>query len=393
MLGVSGVPQDAIISIRAGASRRQAPVSSLGQGGTPLKFAGGPAGVNPFKLDVLQPIGSTRLALKPNGGTFSVPIKGAEGVTVNLAVREALSNDQDLFDRIDANKDGVITRREFNEALRAEGDKPVLQPIDGGKPLPIVSGKILPALPKAEDPRFPAAANAAKEYLESHKLLPFVRALLQTVVRERPDDPYNFIAEQFRNAGLSPEELSRTTTGSMEAKTTQVNSLKEKAKGALVSALFDEDATEDDASPQDIDEAKVRARTALHAALLGGGEAEDDEAKAKARDTVAAELGLGGDDVALVGPAGEEVEEAKAMARDALAKALVSEASGPSSQESLETDELGKAEKKKSQLEATKQEMGKMNFALKSEISELNDLLKNLEEQRNSLRMKMNALG
>lgn len=192
VLGVNGVPKDAIISIRAGASRRQAPISALGAAGAPFRFAGGPSGVNPFKLDVLQPIGSTRLALKPGGGNFTVPI-GSDGVTVNIVVREATPyGDADLFDRIDMNRDGVISRREWNDALAAEGDKPVLQPLDGSQSIPVMSpdGKNrLPPLPKEADLRFPAAATAAKEYLEKHELLSFVRALLQTVVRERPMMP------------------------------------------------------------------------------------------------------------------------------------------------------------------------------------------------------------
>eukprot|EP00435_Cladocopium_sp_Y103_P002183 s4257_g1.t1 len=57
-----------------------------------------------------------------------------------------------------------------------------------------------PPLPQEEDRRFASQAAQAKEYLESHELLPFVRALLQTVIRDRPNDPYNFIADQFRLA-------------------------------------------------------------------------------------------------------------------------------------------------------------------------------------------------
>merc|ERR1719424_1330852 len=120
---IQGVSSNAIISIRAGASRRQAPVSAIGTGATPFRFSAGPAGCNPFKIDVLQPIGSSRLALKPHGGTFVVPLEGADGVTVNLSVREAKSKGDsrhDLFDRLDVDGDGVISRREFNEALRSE---------------------------------------------------------------------------------------------------------------------------------------------------------------------------------------------------------------------------------------------------------------------------------
>jgi hypothetical protein len=219
--GITGIPQDAIISIRAGSSRRQAPVSALGSNGMPFKFAAGAAGCNPFKIDILQPMGSARMALQPDGGTYTVPIQNSStpGISVQMTVREGKASPggkkdvaQELFDRLDTNKDGLIGRREFAEAVRqGQGGKPVLQPMDDGSEITVSPGGVkLPPIPKDEDGRFPAAANAAKEYLEIHRLLPFVRALLQTVVRDRPDEPYNFIADQFRNAvPTEPKEATR----------------------------------------------------------------------------------------------------------------------------------------------------------------------------------------
>jgi len=373
VLGVSGVAQDAIISIRAGASRRQAPVSACGKSGMSFKFAGGPAGVNPFKIDVLQPVGSTRLALKPGGGTFVIPLKGAEGITVNLAVREAKVKGggqggefgEDLFDRIDADKDGVISRREFNEALRIDGNKPVLQPLDDGNAIPVKSWKgkdRLPPLPKDEDGRFPAAAVAAKEYLESHNLLPFVRALLQTVVRDRPDDPFNFIADQFRDASTQPckpprptEDLNKKTAeipdvvesalqtqgvkigvdfdklGPQEKQEAiykaqealgsvlreaafgpDVGAAKEKARQALTAALFSDDLTDGEMM-----EAKDKARDSLMRSLTN--DVDDEAVKARARDALSAAL-FDGDEEEL-----PDIEGAKQKARSALTAALMAE--------------------------------------------------------------------
>jgi len=65
-----------------------------------------------------------------------------------------------------------------------------------------------PQLSKDEDEQFPIAAAAAKEYLENHRLLQFVRALLQTVIREQPEDPFAFISEQFRNASAASDAHS-----------------------------------------------------------------------------------------------------------------------------------------------------------------------------------------
>jgi len=216
VLGVDGAPEDAIVSIRAGSCRRQALVSALTSNGTPFRFASGLAGVSPFKVDLLQPLGTARLALKSGGsGTYTMPLvtPDGDGPSVTLAVRElgSKSNEhqdlgQDFFDRIDIDKDGVISRQEFAQAIRqAEGGKPVLQPLDNGAPLGLHErggGTRLPALVKDGD-NFPAAAADAKKYLDSHNLLPFVRSLLQTVIREQPDDPFTFIADQFRAAATT----------------------------------------------------------------------------------------------------------------------------------------------------------------------------------------------
>jgi len=219
-----GAPEGTIVSIRAGSSRRQAPISALGKNGKPFHFASGPAGMNPFKLDLLQELGSARMALPPGNREYTVPIKGGPNgnLSVSFAVREVTKHSEhpmDLFDQLDANKDGVISRSQFAGAMRVDGDKPVLQPLDScrSRSLQERGGAAgLPPLPKDEDGHFPAAAAAAKEYLEGHNLLPFVRALLQTVVRERPSDPITFIADQFRNAAGAATVLNNASDGQGE---------------------------------------------------------------------------------------------------------------------------------------------------------------------------------
>ncbi|CAK9022765.1 Hypothetical protein (Fragment) [Durusdinium trenchii] len=159
VLSVQGAGPDQVVSIRAGSQRKQAAVSSLGQG-TPFRLTGS-HGVNPFRIDILQQVGSARLALRPGEGTYSIDVKGAgtDGGNVNVAF-----------------------------AVREMGRSN--QP----KPHPAS---------EEEDRRFFSQAAAAKEYLESHELLPFVRALLQTVIRDRPKDPYSFISDQFRLASVA----------------------------------------------------------------------------------------------------------------------------------------------------------------------------------------------
>merc|ERR1719326_1312907 len=46
-------------------------------------------------------------------------------------------------------------------------------------------------------PQYKDAANSAREYLESHDILNFVQCLLQSVIRDKPADPYLFMAKQM----------------------------------------------------------------------------------------------------------------------------------------------------------------------------------------------------
>jgi len=171
VLGVDGAPDGAVVSIRAGSQRKQAAVAAIGSGTTPFRFTIGASGVNPFRIDLMQPAGTVKMALRHGEGNYTADLKaigkGGKDVHVRFAVREA-------------GKKGP------REPLKsAEREKSVPKP--------------------TEDPEDPlqAAAAVAKEYLEHHQLLPFVRALIQTVIRERPLDPYDFIANQFRCASAA----------------------------------------------------------------------------------------------------------------------------------------------------------------------------------------------
>jgi len=40
-------------------------------------------------------------------------------------------------------------------------------------------------------------ANAAREYLDKHNLVEFTQLLVQSVIKEQPERPYEFMARQF----------------------------------------------------------------------------------------------------------------------------------------------------------------------------------------------------
>lgn len=174
VLGVTGAPEGSIVSVRVGGQRRQAAANSIGQSKTPFRFAAGPNGLNPFRVDLLKPVGSAKLALKPGEGSYTTTLHGPGGrdVQVKFAVCEP-------------GKAPPAMDPDEAEAQAEEETK-----------IPPLS---LDAL-KGADGQLPLSAAVAKEYLDQHNLLPFVRSLLQTVIRERPEDPFSYIEEQFRNA-------------------------------------------------------------------------------------------------------------------------------------------------------------------------------------------------
>mmetsp|Transcript_107623 Transcript_107623/g.303082 ORF Transcript_107623/g.303082 Transcript_107623/m.303082 type:complete len:516 (-) Transcript_107623:71-1618(-) len=182
--GVTGAPEGAILSVRAGTTRRQAAANTIGQSKNPFRFFPGEQGLNPFRVDLLKPIGSARMVLKPGEGTYTATLKNADGegadsVSVAFAVCKpgARPSQAQLAEVASALPAGMASISDCN----GKADQP---------PLPT----------KDEDISVPPLAAVAKDYLERHNLLPFVRSLLQTVIRDRPEDPFSFIEEQFRSA-------------------------------------------------------------------------------------------------------------------------------------------------------------------------------------------------
>lgn len=154
-----GIPEDALLSIRAGSVRRQAALSA----GKSFKFPKIGMAESPIKIDILQPIGTAYVVCKPGHGNYQAVFQGncAEGMSCEVEISSADEDEKD--------------------------DK------------------------EAEAAEIARTAQDAKAYLESHSILSFVQAVLQTVVKERPADPYALIARHF-SCGYEATELTSSTT-------------------------------------------------------------------------------------------------------------------------------------------------------------------------------------
>jgi len=147
LLDQAGLPEQAILSVRAGTVRRQAPADS----GRPLRFPSISVEDNPVKIDILMPVATAFLIVMPGSDKYRVHFDDAS----NQDSRPSMMCEVELM------------------TVQGETDEELPTKTAVGSP------------------------TDAKDYLERHQLLPFVQALIQTVVREKPQDPYNYMARQF----------------------------------------------------------------------------------------------------------------------------------------------------------------------------------------------------
>ncbi|CAE7757522.1 unnamed protein product [Symbiodinium microadriaticum] len=127
----------------------------------PLKF---PAQLEdlsePLKIDVLQPIASTRLVLHPHEEYYGIGFEHADNLAMGLHVRAAPGG--------------------------AEAGP--------AKELPIPTKD---------------SAASAKDYLEQNGLLKYVQSLLHAVIQDKPQDPFAYMIEQLTAAKSKSEACAR----------------------------------------------------------------------------------------------------------------------------------------------------------------------------------------
>ncbi|CAE8591123.1 unnamed protein product, partial [Polarella glacialis] len=148
LLSKLNIDPDSILSIRAGTVRRQAQISS----GRPFRFPKISMDENPLKIDILKQVGTAYLVMKPGEEQYKVLFAGEMG---------------DMSCEV--------------EVKKSEG------------------GEAVAAKEAADDKKVEASASAkdAKDYLEGHQVLQFVQAVLQTVIKEKPANPYEYMARHF----------------------------------------------------------------------------------------------------------------------------------------------------------------------------------------------------
>jgi len=159
ILDYLGLPEGSILSVRSGPTRRQSPLPCS----APFRLPPGPW---PLRIDVLGLLGksSSQIALTSGeNGLCRLPLEGKDGRPMSVTFQ-----------------------------ICAEG---------GPRPKtsPALSGRR-----EAGDVSSPAkkrdAEADARAYLDQHRLHEFMHGLFELLLRERPEDPYTFMATRFKQA-------------------------------------------------------------------------------------------------------------------------------------------------------------------------------------------------
>ncbi|CAE7368396.1 unnamed protein product [Symbiodinium sp. CCMP2456] len=211
-----GVSPETIISIRAGSTRRQVPVSLADK---PFKFPCQLSECGAIKVDFMTVTASARAILRPEG-------------------------EQDVQLK-------MVKKSSSEEAVPAEeAEVSLLVRSSSGE------GASTAVSPEERAAKKRGLASATEEYLSKHGVLTFIQGVLQGVIRDRPEDPYKYVADQFASASVSKkaptlEEMRQTARdallqGAKSGKLLEVlrestpKASSPKADGAEVEASVDE---------------------------------------------------------------------------------------------------------------------------------------------------------
>lgn len=180
-----GLPPGCLLSIRAGNTRRQAQVPLS----EPLRFPNLPFNAKQFKVDVLQALGSARLNIEARGcpETYTVGFELAdrEGqaagrASLNLTVREEPS--------LCGKRSHEL--KQVDMLLRSEG---CLSSVEAdARPGTALS------MAADSDGGVPKALRETREYAAAYNIPNIVQDMLQSVLRERPQNPFSVMAAHMR---------------------------------------------------------------------------------------------------------------------------------------------------------------------------------------------------
>lgn len=190
ILNAEGVAEDpdTVVSIRAGSSRRQGTI----QLDKKLYFPVSYQDAVPFKIDLLRHVGTAECEIKPWDNAYDVPIEppkhNANDVPIEPPIESATGN---------AKKDMKLSFR--------IGNKPLLC----GRVRADNKDKAGPELNKLAVP----AAAQARRYFDEHNIMRLVQALLEALIRDQPEDPFEYIEAFWGRLSIGKDETQVPLSG------------------------------------------------------------------------------------------------------------------------------------------------------------------------------------
>lgn len=173
ILEALGLPEGSILSVRSGPTRRQSPLPCS----APFRL---PAGPWPLRIDVLALLGKSgagaSLAHLDSEGRCRVPLEARDGRKMSVTLQVYDGKAASLRPKTAPADHQLLKNKDNEEEAEPGANAPPVRRRDT----------------EAE----------ARSYLDRHRLHEFMHALFELLLRERPDDPYSFIAERFKEAAL-----------------------------------------------------------------------------------------------------------------------------------------------------------------------------------------------
>jgi hypothetical protein len=191
----TGLPPGTLLSIRAGNTRRQAPIPLT----EPLRFPNLPFNAKQFKVDIFKPLGSAKLDIAGQNEleSYQVDIDLCDGLAhartrLGLSVREV----PNLCGK------RAIELKQADRALRGQAPEGSRIPEPTQAPLDLSSI----AQEKAHAPPAPPPAADTRGYAREHNIPNVVQEMLQYVLRERPESPYDVMADFLKRKATEVEQ-------------------------------------------------------------------------------------------------------------------------------------------------------------------------------------------
>lgn len=201
ILGSRGLPEGSLVSVRVGATRRQATLGS----DKPYRFPEA-NGVQAMKVDIYAPVASTRLNIDQAEKTFTLPLLSSGGNWLpNVKDNNAMSIDVQVggsnFDTMNQQVEEPITEN-INDTKISRPPTASTRPSTAQTSRNERSGTSLARFRHH-------VALEAQPYFEKHCLIDVIQSVLQAVIKERPNDPFGYminVLENTKKGVASPQE-------------------------------------------------------------------------------------------------------------------------------------------------------------------------------------------